>query len=129
MWADACALLREAEHLQRQFGAPGRSLGGGRAWEPPVDIFEDGFELLVRIALPGVAPEQIEIEIEPGWLTVRAERALGVEPRRARIRQLEIPHGHFERRIALPVGRYDVRGRDAVHGCVALRLHKRLTVA
>jgi HSP20 family protein len=37
------------------------------------------------------------------------------------VRQLEIPYGFFERRIALPHGRFEMRSRDLTHGCLILR--------
>jgi HSP20 family protein len=43
--------------------------------------------------------------------------------RNARIHRLELPQGRFERRLALPPGRFAV-SRFAINGCVALRLEK-----
>ena len=50
-------------------------------------------------------------------------RILPAELRDARILRLELPQGRFERRIALPTGRYTI-SRFAAHGCVGLRLGK-----
>ena len=53
MWGEAVDLLEQAERLQRQFF---RLAGGAEQarWEPPVDVFADGDEILVEVALPGV---------------------------------------------------------------------------
>ena len=78
MWGDTVDLLEQAERLQRQFFR----LAGGVArasWEPPVDVFADGEEILVEVALPGVPPDRIELICAPGELVVRGERRL---PRR-----------------------------------------------
>jgi hypothetical protein len=40
------------------------------------------------------------------------------------VRQLEIPYGAFERRIALPPGRFEVGKPELVQGCLVLRLAK-----
>ncbi len=40
------------------------------------------------------------------------------------IRRLEIPYGHFERRIELPAGRFDIARRELVDGCLVLGLRK-----
>ena len=61
--------------------------------------------------------------IENGTLVISGHRVLPVELRNARIHRLELPQGRFERRIALPTGRYAV-SRFAVNGCVGLRLAK-----
>src|SRR5438874_6800232 len=101
MWAEACELLDRANRLQRQFFRP-RS---GAAWEPPVDVYETADALWVVVALPGVGANQVEIAIADGAVMVTGERRLPVEAR-AVIHRLEIPHGRFERRIALPTGHY-----------------------
>jgi hypothetical protein len=43
--------------------------------------------------------------------------------RNARIHRLELPQGRFQRRIALPIGRYAV-SRFAANGCIVVRLAK-----
>jgi len=43
------------------------------------------------------------------------------------IHRLELPQGRFERRIALPAGRYDAVRRAAVNGCVLITLQKAST--
>ena len=40
------------------------------------------------------------------------------------VRQLEIPYGHFERRINLPPGDFDAATRELTHGCLILRLRR-----
>ena len=42
----------------------------------------------------------------------------------AAIHRLEIPYGRFERRIALPAGRFEVARSDLVDGCLTLSLRK-----
>jgi hypothetical protein len=43
---------------------------------------------------------------------------------KARIHRLEIPHGHFERRIELPPARFEISGRHLANGCLMVQLHK-----
>ena len=124
MWADACMLIERAERLQRQFFEPNRGRRGGGAWEPPVDIFETGRTLWVIVALPGVGPEDLELVIEEGTLVIAGRRKLPPEARGATIHRLELPHGQFERRIALPVRRWQVGRREFVNGCLILSLHE-----
>jgi HSP20 family protein len=119
MWADACELLDRAERLQRQFFHPGRAA----AWEPPVDVYETARDLWVVVALPGVGAAQLEIAVADGAVIVAGERRLPAEAR-ATIHRLEIPHGRFERRIALPAGRYELDRRDLADGCLVIGLRK-----
>lgn len=120
MWTEACQFLEQAERLQRQFFQPGAGVG----WQPPVDIFETDDAIAVQVALPGVEPERVQVLIRDGIVTVRGERFLPVDARDARVHRLEIPHGRFERRIALPSGRYQIGRRDLSHGCLTLVLHR-----
>ena len=122
MWIAACEVLDRAERLQRQAL---RYLGPGTdaaLWEPPVDIQESPEGLVLLFALPGVAPEDIEVRLEPAALTVTATRALTLSHPEARIRRLEIPHGRFRRRIALGGAPLEVSASRYAHGCLEVRL-------
>jgi len=124
MWAEACQLLEQAEHLHRQFfrlGAPGTRV----AWEPPVDVFENDREITVVMALPGVSPESVEVVHEPRGIVVRAERRIPFAERGYSIGRLEIPYGWFERRIALSAGELEPAASTLANGCLTLTLRKR----
>ena len=121
MWLQACDVLDHAEIVQRQFL---RYTGPGvdaAVWEPPVDIHEVSDGLSLVFALPGVAPEQIELTLEPNALTVSARRPLTLSSRHSVIRRLEIPHGRFVRRVPLP-GRMQVAETRHVNGLREVRL-------
>jgi HSP20 family protein len=124
MWAHACDLAVEAERLQRQFFRPAPSRTMPVSWEPPADVFEDGREIVVVIAMPGVSAERMQIVNEPGVLIVRGSRPLPLVGAGHSVRQLEIPHGTFERRILLPAGRLQLEPAELLHGCLILRLLK-----
>jgi HSP20 family molecular chaperone IbpA len=124
MWSQAVEMLEQADRMHRQFF---RHVGSVQAprWEPPVDVYHSGEEILVVVALPGVAPERVELSVQGEELVVRAERAL---PRRAvgaAIQRLEIPYGLFERRLALPPGTYDLMAQEFTNGCLHLLLARR----
>ena len=124
MWADAMSLLEQAERLQRQFfHTLGRS--GPPRWEPPVDVYERSDGLLIEIALPGVAPSEVSLDVsDGGTLVLRAQRRLLQCQGGARIRSLEIPYGLFERRLTLPAGAWVVVGQEHVNGCLRLLLNR-----
>ncbi|HEY8336752.1 MAG TPA: Hsp20/alpha crystallin family protein [Tardiphaga sp.] len=124
MLSDAIATLARAERLQQQF-LHLQPWSGTRepSWEPPIDVLETDHEVLILIALPGVDPAEVEAVIDAGILIVSGRRVLPAELRSARILRLELPQGRFERRIALPSGRYTI-SRFASNGCIGLRLAK-----
>ncbi len=46
-----------------------------RSWVPPAEMFRKGDQLILRLDVPGVAPEALEVTVnEEGILTVRGER-------------------------------------------------------
>jgi HSP20 family molecular chaperone IbpA len=123
MWAEACALIKQAEQLHRQFFEPSREGARAARWEPPVDIFETEQQVWIIAALPGVAPEAVRVEIEGQTLIIAGARPLPSKGRKANIVRLEIPYGRFERRVALSP-RLRLAERDLCNGCLVLTFTK-----
>lgn len=124
MWAEACELLEQADRLHRQFFVPARGLAKGPTWEAPVDVLETDHELSILVALPGVAPDQVQVVIDGGTLIVTGLRPMPGQSRSTIIRRLEIPYGRFERRMELPAGRFEIGRRELADGCLSLTLRK-----
>ena len=120
MWAEAIDLLGRAERMHRQFFQPtARSLGRRPVWEPPMDVFETDREVLFLIALPGVAPESVQVGFDGAVLSVIGERALPSHASTV-IRRVEIPHGRFERHVELAGQSLDLVRQEMANGCLAL---------
>ncbi|HJS22662.1 MAG TPA: Hsp20/alpha crystallin family protein [Steroidobacteraceae bacterium] len=124
MWAEAIDLLEQAERLHRQFFALTGSAGAQVRWEPPVDVVDGPTEVLVTVALPGVAPERVELRLDNEVLAIAAVRAPPMCSHTTVIRRIEIPYGRFERRIELPSGRYELAEQSSVNGCLYLKLRR-----
>ena len=124
MWDEALNALEQAERRHRRFCGLRGSQAAQPVWEPPADVFESGSEVLVCIALPGVEPGAVVVEVVPDGLVVRAERAPPAELASMHIHRMEIPYGYFERHVALARGTYSVRERRMAQGCLTLRLSK-----
>jgi len=122
MWERAWEVLEHVERIQRRMFELRSSRYSRPIWEPPVDIFKTDEDLWVLVALPGVAPEKLEVLIEEGALVVRGERSLPPECRHASVHRLEIPHGWFEREIELPPGRFRITLQECRHGCLFVSL-------
>lgn len=126
MWVEACEVLERAERLQRQFL---RYLGPGAdaaVWEPPVDVLESDEGVVLLFALPGVAPEDIDVTLEPSALTVSAVRRLKLDHPGALIRRLEIPHGRFIRRVPLTGVPLMISATRYERGCLEVHLARAL---
>lgn len=124
MFAQACDLLSQADELHRQFFRLASSTRTHALWEPPADVFEDEREVVIVVAMPGVAAERVEVRSENGVLVVRAHRAPTLGGARHSVRQLEIPYGTFERRIALPDAQLEADAPQMTQGCLVVRLRK-----
>lgn len=82
--------------------------GGGRFWQPPVDIHETEHAVIVKVELAGVRADDLHVSLTPDdrILNISGTRTEGQGDRAGRIRchQLEIYFGPFERAVALPGG-------------------------
>ena len=123
MWSQACDQLERAVRLQRQFFRLGQ-IGRAPAWEPPVDVFETGSEIVIRAAIPDADPADFEVSLGETGLILSGRRRLPPEAAHGAIRQLEIPYGRLERHIPLPPGRYRIVADRYHNGCFELRLQR-----
>jgi HSP20 family molecular chaperone IbpA len=123
MLSEAVEVLVRAERMRREVFQL-RPTTARPVWEPPVDVLETDEEVLIFIALPGVAIEHVDAAIEEGTLVVSGRRVLPPQLRTAVIHRLELPQGRFERRIPLPYGLYDRIARDVNDGCLLISLRK-----
>jgi len=79
---------------------------GGRAatttWAPALDISERKDAYLVTVELPGLKPEDLDITMEDGLLTLQGERHFAQESSEQQFHRVERRYGAFRRSITLP---------------------------
>ena len=121
MWSQALNLLQDAERMQRQFFHQGSQSAN---WEPPVDVYQCDGDFWIFVAVPGVPANHVEVVMDGATLVVRGERPLPPVAQGASIHRLEIPHGHFERRIRLSDGTYQVLQQVIDNGCLVIGLRQ-----
>ena len=124
MWPEACVMLAKAERLQLQFFHVAETEAGRPAWEPPADVFETDAACIVMVALPGIDPAAIHTSIDDGVLIIAGHRPLPAQLHGAMIHRMELPQGRFERRLALPRGRYGDAHCATANGCLIVTLSK-----
>ena len=122
MWLQALELVDQTERMQRRFLRYLGPRADAAGWEAPVDIQETHEGLVLIFALPGVAAEDIEVQIERSTITVSARRQLTLAHPDAVIHRLEIPHGRFMRRITLPGAALEIAAQQYANGCLHVRL-------
>lgn len=92
----------EVDRLNRMFsdwyGEP-----FARGWTPPVDIYEtDEHQVVIKVDLPDVKREDINVTFEQGVLTLRGERKFEEETHREQFQRRERYYGAFSRSFTLP---------------------------
>src|ERR1700724_445940 len=59
------------------------------SFAPPVDIYEDEHKLVLKLEVPGVRQEDLDIQIENRTLTVRGERKFANEEKQENFHRVE----------------------------------------
>lgn len=102
---DLLSLERDMGRLFADFGLP---VGWRRRTTEPVvmmpsiDVIARGEDMLVRAELPGVRPEDLDISVTEGVLTIKGERKDERRVEEADYIVRETSYGSFERSIRLP---------------------------
>jgi HSP20 family protein len=95
----------DLEDLRRRFDRFFEEIGnGGRAWSPSVDLIRGDDQLVLKADIPGITPDEIEIEVADGMLTVSGEHTEEREEKKERYVRRERRSGSFQRSMALPEG-------------------------
>lgn len=71
-------------------------------WVPAVDVAEAADGFVIRADLPGVSPEDVEITMENGVLTLKGSRETVSESEAGGYKRVERSSGRFYRRFTLP---------------------------
>lgn len=91
-------------YLREPFERVGRSVGSLTPWNPPVEITEDDRELLLRAELPGIEPNDLDIQVTGNQLVLAGEKRECTERKDADCYHSERRYGTFRRVIPLPTG-------------------------
>jgi HSP20 family protein len=77
---------------------------GNTAWSPQVEVFERNNQLVVRADLPGMAKDDVSVEVTDDALIIRGERKSEREEEAEGYYRSERSYGSVYRRIPLPKG-------------------------
>lgn len=90
-----------------------------------LDVRSTADALLIEAELPGVKPEEVEITVENGTLTIRAEDRTERSGEEGDWLVREISHGSVTRTVTLPTGLEPDRAEATFeHGVLNLRIPK-----
>ncbi len=124
---DVAVLQNRLNSIFNDFARPEtaqESLAAGN-FVPAVDVYEDEQKVMLKLEVPGVKPEDLDIQMENQTLTVKGERKFEAEEKEENFHRIERRFGSFVRSFTLPqtvdtgsvAAKYD-------HGVLAITLKK-----
>ncbi len=98
-------------------------------WAPAVDIKEEADKFVLHADIPGVKPEEIDISMEAGVLTIKGEKNTEATTEKENYKRVERTYGSFYRRFSLP----DTANAEAIsaaskNGVLVITIPKREAV-
>jgi HSP20 family protein len=103
---DALALRDDVDRwLQRLIEEPwGFGTVSDIEWMPVANLHETDDEAVVSVEVPGLHPDDLDLRITPGGLTIRGEKREEREDKRQDFHLTERRYGSFVRTVPLPSG-------------------------
>ena len=83
-------------------GARENSMPGSQNWMLAMDVVETGDAIKLKASVPGIEPENIQIQVEDNVLTVSGERRFEDKVEDGKYTWLEQRYGSFSRSVTLP---------------------------
>lgn len=105
-WGELAALQRDVNELFTRTTPRAAAGTAERATNvvPPIDAFSTDEGLVVRVELPGMGPDDVDVSVNDGMLTISGERKAETEIPSDRWLRRERTFGAFERSFTLPEG-------------------------
>jgi len=103
--AEAERMLSEMNRLMSEVFERPLVRARALAWRPATDIYETGDALVIRLAVPGAKPEDLEVTVEQNVVTIRGTygyRLSEGEAKEATWYRREIATGEFAESVTLP---------------------------
>ena len=109
----------------RSFDGESESLGAGN-FVPAVDVYEDSQKVVLKLEVPGIRTNDLDIRVEGRTLTVRGERKFETEEKEENFHRIERRYGSFVRNFTLPAT-VDTESIDAqsAEGVLTISLAKK----
>ena len=101
-WSFVDLLHRDLDRLVQHRDLRGSDESPVADWVPAVDIIEEKSQFVLRADVPGVNPEDIDVSIDNGVLSVSGERLAVAPDEDTGVQRIERATGRFLRRFTLP---------------------------
>jgi len=102
--ADMAVLQNRLNSIFNDFSLPEgeqESLAMG-SFIPPVDIYEDAHQLVLKLEVPGIKQDALDVHVENQTLTVKGERKFEKDEKEENFHRIERRYGSFVRTFTLP---------------------------
>jgi HSP20 family protein len=99
---DVAVLQKRLNSIFNDFAKPDSSANA--SFVPAVDVYEDADKLILKLEIPGVKSEDLDIRVENQTLTIRGERKFEETERAENFHRIERRFGSFVRSFTLPQG-------------------------
>ena len=95
--------FRELATLFQNFAEPtGKDQLTAGSFVPPVDVYEDEHNLVLKLEVPGVEENDLNVSVENSTLTIQGERKFEKEEKEENFHRIERRYGSFLRTFKLP---------------------------
>ena len=101
-WNGGKSLYDEMEHMLSKLWEDGQEAWFGGRHIPSLDIEETESAMEVKVDLPGLKAEEIEIQLNGNMLTVSGHRRAEKEEKGKKTHYMERKFGSFSRTVSLP---------------------------
>lgn len=101
-WTGFQDLEQQLDRIFHGHAAPVRPASG--VWMPPVDLYETADAYVMHADLPGVAKEDIEVQVLEDQITIRGARKRALPAEEKGYRRYERVEGRFERSFRIKGG-------------------------
>ena len=93
---------------------------------PAVDVYDDEHKVILKLEVPGVKQEDLDVQVENQTLTVRGQRTFEKEEKEENFQRIERRYGSFSRSFTLPntIDTQSVKA-DYENGILKIELAKR----
>jgi HSP20 family molecular chaperone IbpA/carbon monoxide dehydrogenase subunit G len=123
VWEEPLHVMRrmseEMDHMVDRFlsrsNFPKPNAASAATWTPAVEVAQTGDKLVISAELPGVAREDVHVEVKNDRITIEGERRQQRGNATQQMHRSERSYGHFYRVISLPEGAEPEAASAAMH--------------
>jgi len=121
-WSEVDTIRQQLDRALNEFASASHEL---TSWAPVIELQDIGDALVLRVQLPGVLPEAVDVQVARKGIVIAGESTAPTAIADTKYYQSEFRYGKFKRVITLPVAvENESVTADFSHGILTLTLPK-----